>query len=66
MSFAPPSGPPPPRVPEGWKAEYHDGYKEWYYIDLSTGDFPMESSADGGPCSHPSHPPTSPSSLTII
>ncbi|KAI1965856.1 medium-chain fatty acid-CoA ligase faa2 [Ophidiomyces ophidiicola] len=37
MSFAPPSSPPPPQVPEGWKAQYHDGYKQWYFVDLSTG-----------------------------
>jgi hypothetical protein len=30
MSFAPPSGPPPPSVPEGWKAQYDDRYQTWY------------------------------------
>lgn len=29
MSFAPPSGPPPPSVPEGWKAQYDDRYHAW-------------------------------------
>lgn len=37
MSFAPPSGPPPPSVPEGWKAQYDDRYQTWYYVDLATG-----------------------------
>jgi hypothetical protein len=29
-SFAPPTGPPPPQVPSGWKAVFNDQYKEWY------------------------------------
>ncbi|PGH00586.1 hypothetical protein GX51_05685 [Blastomyces parvus] len=37
MSFAPPSTPPPPRVPDGWKTQFDDRYKEWYYINLKTG-----------------------------
>ncbi|CAI7620648.1 unnamed protein product [Penicillium glandicola] len=37
MSFAPPSGPPPPSVPEGWKAQYDDRYHAWFYVDLATG-----------------------------
>ena len=24
--------PPPPRVPDGWKAEFDDRYQEWYII----------------------------------
>lgn len=28
--FAVPAGPPPPKVPEGWKAVFNDQYKEWY------------------------------------
>lgn len=27
--FLPPSGPPPPKVPEGWKAVWDEQYKEW-------------------------------------
>ncbi|WEW56337.1 WW domain-containing protein wwm1 [Emydomyces testavorans] len=63
MSFAPPPGPPTPRVPEGWKAQYHDGYKEWYYVDLSTGVSqwnppPMPAQAPGQrPVSSSSPPP---------
>ncbi|KAF7845755.1 hypothetical protein BT93_L0760, partial [Corymbia citriodora subsp. variegata] len=32
----PPSGPPPPKVPEGWKALWNDQYKEWYYVNTHT------------------------------
>jgi len=34
--FAPPSGPPPPKVPEGWKAQWNDQYKEWFYVNIYT------------------------------
>ncbi|KAI4221761.1 MAG: hypothetical protein L6R36_006655, partial [Xanthoria steineri] len=34
--FAPPSGPPPPRVPEGWKAQWNEQYHEWFYVNLHT------------------------------
>jgi len=34
--FAPPSGPPPPRVPEGWKAVWNAQYNEWFYVNLHT------------------------------
>ncbi|KAL2013415.1 hypothetical protein VTN00DRAFT_940 [Thermoascus crustaceus] len=37
MSFAPPPGPPPPPVPEGWKAQFDDRYKQWFFVNLSTG-----------------------------
>ncbi|KAB8072837.1 hypothetical protein BDV29DRAFT_176623 [Aspergillus leporis] len=36
MSFAPPSRPPPPAVPEGWKAQFDDRYKQWFFINLRT------------------------------
>lgn len=32
--FAPPPGPPPPKVPEGWKAVYNSEYKEWFYVNI--------------------------------
>lgn len=35
-SFLPPPGPPPPKVPEGWKAIWNDQYKEWFYVNLHT------------------------------
>jgi hypothetical protein len=35
-SFAPPPGPPPPKVPEGWKAVWNEQYKEWFYVNIYT------------------------------
>ncbi|KAL4870173.1 hypothetical protein BDV12DRAFT_195552 [Aspergillus spectabilis] len=37
MSFAPPPGPPPPSVPEGWTTQFDDTYKQWFFINLATG-----------------------------
>lgn len=34
--FVPPSGPPPPRVPEGWKAQWNAQYSEWFYVNVHT------------------------------
>ncbi|KAI9699406.1 MAG: hypothetical protein M1836_003017 [Candelina mexicana] len=34
--FAPPPGPPPPKVPEGWKAVYNTQYNEWFYVNIYT------------------------------
>ncbi|RMZ90849.1 hypothetical protein DV736_g1936, partial [Chaetothyriales sp. CBS 134916] len=34
--FTPPGGPPPPKVPAGWKAVWNDQYKEWFYVNLHT------------------------------
>ncbi|KAH9212380.1 hypothetical protein DL95DRAFT_177724 [Leptodontidium sp. 2 PMI_412] len=34
--FVPPSGPPPPKVPEGWKAQWNDQYNEWFYVNIYT------------------------------
>lgn len=61
-SFNPPPGPPPPSVPEGWKAQYDDRYQTWFYVNIATGksqwDPPQAPvpSADGPP---PSEPPPS-------
>ena len=33
--FVPPSGPPPPKVPEGWKAQWNEQYSEWFVADSS-------------------------------
>jgi len=33
--FVPPPGPPPPKVPEGWKAQWNNQYKEWYAFPYS-------------------------------
>ncbi|KAA8647550.1 hypothetical protein EYZ11_010872 [Aspergillus tanneri] len=37
MSFAPPPGPPPPSVPDGWKAQFDNRYREWFFVNLRTG-----------------------------
>lgn len=34
--YAPPSGPPPPKVPEGWKAVWNNDYNEWFFVNLHT------------------------------
>lgn len=34
--FAPPEGPPPPKVPAGYKAVYNHEYKEWFYVNVYT------------------------------
>ncbi|EMD59177.1 hypothetical protein GGP41_009061 [Bipolaris sorokiniana] len=34
--FAPPPGPPPPHVPEGWKAVWNAQYNEWFYVNTYT------------------------------
>ena len=34
--FAPPTGPPPPKVPDGWKAVYNAQYSEWFYVNTHT------------------------------
>lgn len=36
-SYAPPPGPPPPSVPEGWKAQYDERYQSWFFVNLATG-----------------------------
>lgn len=62
-TFAPPPGP-PPSAPEGWKAQFDTGYKEWFYINLLTGKSqwerpraPARADPDGGLSS--SEPPPS-------
>ncbi|KAH8776173.1 hypothetical protein BGZ57DRAFT_892150 [Hyaloscypha finlandica] len=34
----PPAGPPPPEVPEGWKAHWDQTYKAWFYENFYTED----------------------------
>ncbi|KFY19094.1 hypothetical protein V491_04591, partial [Pseudogymnoascus sp. VKM F-3775] len=34
--FEAPPGPPPPKVPEGWKAQWNEQYKEWFYVNIYT------------------------------
>lgn len=31
-----PQGPPPPKVPEGWKAVWNDQYHEWFFVNIYT------------------------------
>jgi len=61
--FAPPSGPPPPRVPEGWKAVWNDQYKEWFYVNVhtkqSTWERPTEAAPRAGGDAPPGAPPPS-------
>ncbi|KAH8691112.1 hypothetical protein BGW36DRAFT_363458 [Talaromyces proteolyticus] len=63
MSFAPPPGPPPPPVPPGWKAQFDDRYKQWYFVNLKTGvsqwtvpEEPGDAPADAPPSYHDSGP----------
>ncbi|KAL5355451.1 hypothetical protein BJX96DRAFT_48930 [Aspergillus floccosus] len=56
MAFAPPPGPPPPSVPEGWKAQFDDRYKQWFFIDLSTGKSQWEPPTATPPAPPPSEP----------
>lgn len=34
--YAPPPGPPPPKVPEGWKAVWNPQYSEWFFVNIYT------------------------------
>jgi hypothetical protein len=34
VAYLPPTGPPPPKVPEGWKAVFHEQYHEWLDLDF--------------------------------
>lgn len=54
--FDAPSGPPPPKVPEGWVARWNDQYKEWFYVNTFTKKSqwdkptePAKNPADDGP-----------------
>ncbi|RMY39159.1 hypothetical protein D0865_12904, partial [Hortaea werneckii] len=47
--FAPPAGPPPPKVPEGWKAVWNDQYQEWFYVNLATKQSQWEKPSDAAP-----------------
>ncbi|KAE8392727.1 hypothetical protein BDV23DRAFT_150966 [Aspergillus alliaceus] len=57
MSFAPPPGPPPPVVPEGWKAQFDDRYKQWFFVNLHTGKSQWE--PPEGPAQEGLHAPRS-------
>ncbi|KAK8054873.1 hypothetical protein PG993_000100 [Apiospora rasikravindrae] len=34
--YAPPAGPPPPVVPEGWTSRWNEQYQAWFYVNLHT------------------------------
>jgi hypothetical protein len=55
-------GPPPPRVPEGWKAVWNAQYSEWFFVNMYTKqsqwDKPTEAAHPAGE-SAPDHPPPS-------
>ncbi|KAG0125128.1 hypothetical protein HOY82DRAFT_594314 [Tuber indicum] len=36
LKYAPPPGPPPPTVPEGWVPQYDPTYQRFYYVNLAT------------------------------
>jgi len=64
MSFAPPSSPPPPPVPPGWKAQWNDKHKSWFFVNLRTGvsqwEDPGNLQADAPPSYEQSGPRKSP------
>ncbi|MCJ1432108.1 hypothetical protein MMC27_001464 [Xylographa pallens] len=60
--FLPPSTPPPPRVPAGYKAVWNAEYKEWFYVNTITKESswtkPIEPAAGAGDAA-PAGPPPS-------
>ncbi|KAJ5709618.1 hypothetical protein N7493_009909 [Penicillium malachiteum] len=70
--FAPPPGPPPPAVPEGWKAQYDERYQTWFYVHLATGksqwEVPEAPAAGIAPPGNapPSYDQTGPSDPAIV
>ncbi|KAI2632000.1 hypothetical protein GGR54DRAFT_12527 [Hypoxylon sp. NC1633] len=59
---APPTGPPPPKVPEGWVARWNEQYREWFYVNTFTKksqwDKPTEPAVD--PDAHDDGSPAGP------
>lgn len=39
-------GPPPPKVPEGWKAVWNDQYHEWFFVNIYTKQSTWEKPTD--------------------
>ncbi|MCJ1422987.1 hypothetical protein MMC29_000868, partial [Sticta canariensis] len=56
--FTPPAGPPPPKVPEGWKAQWNDQYSEWFYVNLQTGKSTWEKPTAPAYASSSAEPPS--------
>lgn len=59
--FAPPSGPPPPHLPAGWKPVWNAQYSEWFYVNTYTKasqwDKPTEAAHAGAGDAPPSGAP---------
>ncbi|KAM0711244.1 hypothetical protein Q7P35_001983 [Cladosporium inversicolor] len=59
--FAPPSGPPPPQLPEGWKAIWNDQYQAWFYANTvtkeTTWEKPTQPAYPSGNAPPPGGPP---------
>ncbi|KAK8043852.1 hypothetical protein PG994_012690 [Apiospora phragmitis] len=64
--YAPPAGPPPPTVPEGWASRWNEQYQAWFYVNLYTKksqwDKPTSPAEDPNAAATPSVP--SPSQTT--
>lgn len=58
--FAPPPGPPPPKVPEGYKAVWNEQYKEWFFVNIYTKQSQWEKPTEPVYPSHDSAPPGAP------
>ncbi|KIX09031.1 uncharacterized protein Z518_00109 [Rhinocladiella mackenziei CBS 650.93] len=58
--YAPPAGPPPPKVPEGWKAVFNEQYKEWFYVNLHTKQSTWEKPTGPAPRPDEDAPPGAP------
>lgn len=37
MYLPPPQMPPPPTIPQGWRPQYSDEHKQWYFVNTLTG-----------------------------
>jgi len=53
--YAPPTGPPPPRVPEGWKAIWNAQYSQYFYVNLYTKESTWEVPTGSAPNPHAEH-----------
>ena len=58
--FTPPSGPPPPRVPEGWKAVYNAQYSQYFFVNIHTKESTWEQPTGPAPNPNSDHPPDAP------
>jgi len=58
--YLPPTSPPPPKVPEGWKAVWNEQYKEWFYVNLFTKQSSWEKPTEPAPRPGDDAPPAAP------